>query len=175
MKLLAEIWVDAYADNTALEQSLAPLPKRWPRYAPDMKACWLATGLALRSVSDVARERIGCVACGTDGCHAANRAYFADYLAGGRQLGRSALFIHTLPTATLAECALHFALGGPLLYAIAEDGRSEDAFALCEVALAQDNVDMVLLIPCTPHRIGCMALVRGDGFVPQKTQKEQKR
>ena len=163
MKCLAEIWVDVCADNAALERGLAPLPKRWARYTPDMKACWLAVGLALRGAGEVAAERVGCVACGMGGSHAANRAYFADYLAGGRRLGRSALFIHTLPTAVIAECALHFALGGPLLYALAADGRLADALALAEACLAQEGVDRVLLLSCDAQRAGCLALMRGGG------------
>lgn len=161
MKRSAESCFNGLADNTAHEQRLAPLPKRWPRYTPGMRACWLAIGSVLSDVGSAAPppERIGCVACGATGSHAENLAYFADYLQGGRELGRSALFIQTLPTATAAECALHFGLGGPLLYALAEEDQLTDALALAEACLAQDGVDMMLVLSQTPHSARCLALV----------------
>jgi len=159
MKVVAQIEVNGLADNAALEQQLAPLPKRWPRYTPGMKACWLAVGSVLTGVR-APPERIGCVACGTEGSHAENRAYFADYLEGGRGLGRSALFIQTLPTATAAECALHFKLGGPLMYALAEDEKLDDALALAEACLAQDGVDMMLVLRHDTRGADCELLTR---------------
>jgi len=158
MKQIAHFEFDSLADNSALEKKLAPLPKRWPRYTPGMKACWLAVGAVLSDVGCIP-ERTGCVACGTEGSHAENRAYFADYLEGGRELGRSALFIQTLPTAITAECALHFKLGGPLLYALAEDEKMDDVLALAEACLAQDGVDMMLVLRHKTNGADCFALV----------------
>ena len=158
MKIVFEVDFDGLADNAAHEQRLAPLPKRWPRYSPGMRACWFAVGSVLAEAG-FNPERIGCVACGTNGSHAENRAYFADYLEGGRKLGRGALFIQTLPTAVAAECALHFGLGGPLLYAIAEDGQMDDALALAEACLAQDGVEMMLVLRHNMRNASCMAMI----------------
>ena len=167
MKLLIDTWFNGLADNAAHEQRLAPLPKRWQRYAPATKACWLAVADALAQTKPNEPQRIGCVVAGLEGCHAENTAYFSDYLEGGRTLGRSALFIHTLPTSSAAECGLHFGLGGPLLYALAEDGRLEDALALAESCLSQDGVDMMLVLPQFKHCAGCLALTRGEGLAPE--------
>jgi 3-oxoacyl-[acyl-carrier-protein] synthase II len=49
--------------------------------------------------------------------------YFADYLQGGRTLGRSSLFVHTLPTSPAAEAALLFGLRGPNFYLGMPDAR----------------------------------------------------
>lgn len=43
-------------------------------------------------------------------------AYFRDYIAGGRKLGRGNLFIYTLPSSPLGEAAIHLGLRGPLMY-----------------------------------------------------------
>jgi hypothetical protein len=162
VRRIAEAWVERDADNTDLERRLAPLPKRWPRYAPQVRADWLAVGLALRDAAaagrDVPRTRVGCVACGAEGAHAENRAYFSDYLAGGRLLGRSALFIHTLPTSSAAECALHFGLGGPLLYALPEDGCPVGALELAGAALRQSGVELMLVLLREVRGARCLAL-----------------
>ena len=59
---------------------------------------------------------VGIVGSAPEGCLDADLAYFSDYVKCGRTLGRGNLFIYTLPTSPLAECAIHFALEGPLLY-----------------------------------------------------------
>ena len=158
MTLLSETWLAPSANHPPP----TPLPARWSRYAPRVKALFLATDAALQNIN-APRERIACVVAGADGCHDENRAYFADYLAGGRKLGRAALFIHTLPTAPVAECALHFRLRGPLLYALPEDGNLDDALALAEACLAQNDVDIILLLAQTTDRTGCLALT-GPGL-----------
>ena len=152
MTLVSETWLDPIAEHPPP----APLPPRWSRYSPRVKALFLATADALRDTT-TPPERIGCVVASPFACHDENRAYFADYLAGGRKLGRAALFIHTLPTAPIAECALHFKLRGPLLHALAEDGELTDARALAEACLAQHDVDLMLLFSQTADRIGCLA------------------
>ena len=170
MQIVTETWVDSEADNANLESQFAPLPKRWPRFTPQEKSCWLAAGIALRKMADAGhaapRERVGCVACGLSGSHATNRVYYADYFFGGRSLGRSALFIHTLPTAPAAECAVHFGLGGPLLYALPEDGRMGDVLELAGASLAQDGVDVMMALLHEGRHVCCLALAKGDGLSP---------
>lgn len=173
-QIVTETWVDSEADNADLERQLAPLPKRWPRFTPQEKACLLAVGAALRKMEDAGhaapRECIGCVACGLSGSHATNRAYYEDYFFGGRRLGRSALFIHTLPTAPAAECAVHFGLGGPLLYALPEDGRLEDALGgLADASLAQCGVDAMLALLHEGRHVCCLVLAKGEGLSPAWT------
>jgi hypothetical protein len=45
-----------------------------------------------------------------------NRAYFTDYAVNGRLLGRSRLFIGTLPSTPLCEAAICLNLHGPVFY-----------------------------------------------------------
>jgi len=43
-------------------------------------------------------------------------AYFGDYLAHGRTLGRANLFVYTLPTSAASEIAILLKLDGPLMH-----------------------------------------------------------
>jgi 3-oxoacyl-[acyl-carrier-protein] synthase II len=63
------------------------------------------------------KQAMGIVGTARDGSLAADVAYFRDYVANGRTLGRGNLFIYTLPTSPLGEAAIQFGLTGPLLYA----------------------------------------------------------
>lgn len=63
------------------------------------------------------KQATGIVGTARDGSLAADLAYFRDYVANGRTLGRGNLFIYTLPTSPLGEAAIQFGLTGPLLYA----------------------------------------------------------
>ncbi len=99
------------------------LPDSMPNFArfdEDSRRLCLAAGLALhdaglRPGSPEVRQT-GLLIAGPDGATAANLAYFRDYAAGGRVLGRGNLFIYTLPTSPGAEAAIGYGLGGPLLY-----------------------------------------------------------
>lgn len=98
-------------------------PKNVGRFDAATHLACDAIALALRDAgleSAAGRTQdIGLLVATPDGSVAANRAYFADYLAGGRTLGRGNLFIYTLPTSAAAEAAICFGLRGPLLYAAA--------------------------------------------------------
>jgi 3-oxoacyl-[acyl-carrier-protein] synthase II len=79
-----------------------------------------AVALTLRdagaSYAEGRKLDIGLLGTNDDGCLEANAAYFNDYVACGRTLGRGNLFIYTLPSTPLAEAAIHFGLQGPLAY-----------------------------------------------------------
>ena len=65
---------------------------------------------------DGQKRNIGLMGASEAGCLASNRAYFQDYLGGGRTLARANLFVYTLPSSPLAESAIHFGLMGPMVY-----------------------------------------------------------
>lgn len=90
------------------------------RFNAATRQAMLATALALHDagIADDAQKKdaIGILGASPDGCIDDNAAYFTDYLAAGRVMGRGNLFIYTLPTSPLAEVAMHYALQGPLAY-----------------------------------------------------------
>jgi len=95
--------------------------KNFGRLDRDSKAAAYAVALALKDASMDYPLAPGLTAgiCGggPEGCLGADLLYFRDYVDCGRTLGRGNYFIYTLPTSPLAECAIHFGLEGPVLYA----------------------------------------------------------
>lgn len=81
-----------------------------------LSACALAIQDAGGILGDGEKHPIGLLGTNVNGCVGANRAYFKDYLAGGRVLARANLFVYTLPSSPLADAAIHFGLQGPVLY-----------------------------------------------------------
>lgn len=62
------------------------------------------------------KQAMGIIGTNVQGSFGADRAYFKDYLEGGRTLGRGNLFIYTLPSSPPGEAAIHFGLLGPMFY-----------------------------------------------------------
>ena len=87
--------------------------------APTRLACALCA-LALRDAglryAEGLKQEIGLLGTNDEGCLAANRAFFRDYVESGRTLARGNLFIYTLPSSPLAETAIHFGFCGPVMY-----------------------------------------------------------
>lgn len=82
-----------------------------------------------------------------------NRAYFADYAVNGRFLGRSQLFIGTLPTTPLCEAAICLNLHGPVFY-FQSDGGLNSVLAEAESLLSDKSAGQALLLG-----ISCGALL----------------
>ncbi len=87
--------------------------------APTRLACAVCA-LALQDAglryAEGVKQEIGLLGSNDDGCLAANRAFFQDYVESGRTLARGNLFIYTLPSSPLAETAIHFGFRGPVMY-----------------------------------------------------------
>ena len=164
--------VDSTADFLETARRLGPLPARWGKYDARVRAGWLAAGLALRQAQaerETEGARVGVAACGVNGSLEANRRYFSDYAQSGRTLGRSSLFVYTLPTTPIAEYAIHFGLGGPLFYAGFENGRIVDILALAEGFLNSGEADqMLVLLEDARYALG-LVLVAGQQAWPEWT------
>ncbi len=116
----------SYAGRVALRalgrsEGLFAYPvKNFGRFDATTRRVCYATALALRDAAiDYAQGsllNIGLLGTSETGCLEANRAFFQDYVDGGRTLSRANLFIYTLPSSPLAEAAVHFGLSGPQLY-----------------------------------------------------------
>ena len=138
-----------------------------------ISACALALMDAGVSCADEGEPHdIGLLGTNAAGCLEANRAYFQDYLAGGRTLARGNLFIYTLPSSPLAETAIHFGLAGPMLYVgypgggitagggrVADTADEEAALAVL-LGRAEDCGHGVYEAVCT----ACAARERGEGW-----------
>jgi hypothetical protein len=93
----------------------------------------------------------GLIGSGDVGTLAANLAYYRDFCDHGKVLGRSNLFVYTLPTSPLAEAAIHFRLRGPLLFlGLGHDGDLDPAVHAAEDFLAGGAVPCMLVCDATP-------------------------
>lgn len=94
--------------------------ENFARFDQASKLVTLSVALALYDADiPYARDRkqdIGIVSMSPDGALDSNLAYFQDYVAHGRKLGRGNLFIYTLSSTPLAEASICFGLQGPLVY-----------------------------------------------------------
>lgn len=115
-----------YTFGTPFELKEKLSEKRWKnanwsnfrRYSPHAKLLTLAVSVAL---SDCGIEMENGLTIGIlvsdDFEHEEDQSsYFRDYVEGGRYLGGSSLFVHTLPTSAAVDASLSLGLRGPLMY-----------------------------------------------------------
>lgn len=139
---------------TALSRrGVVPTPYRnFGRLDPLSRTTIAAVALALddAGLSGAAGEKqeTGIVGTALDGSLAADRAYFEDYVANGRTLGRGNLFIYTLPTSPLGEAAIQFGLTGPLLYAAGGAAPLHTALQLAAELVAGGEAPRMLAGEC---------------------------
>jgi hypothetical protein len=133
-----------------------------------------AVQLALRDAGYGAErpcpEAAGLIGTGDVGTLAANLAYYGDYCEHGKVLGRSNLFVYTLPTSVIAEAAIHFRLRGPLLFlASRPDDDLGPAFrAACDF-LAEGAVPCMMVCDATPSAALVHVIEGGAGSAGQDT------
>lgn len=122
------------------------------RMSPDGQAAALCavTCLLDAGITAIPDLRIGTLSSDTFEHEEEQRRYFADYVGGGRLLGRSSLFVHTLPTSAAADASIVLGLRGPLLY-LNEPGAPWQSLAEAAESFVEDGqADAILLLK---HRL----------------------
>ena len=133
------------------------LSRNFARFSAKTRLAYqaISTALAAAKLTPDANnrlpKRVGIIALNRDGSTTANRAYYADYVASGRVLGRGQLFAYTLPTTVAAECAIVCRLTGPLLYVAQPDGGTTAAWQAARSLLADGLADAIVLLSATQH------------------------
>ena len=94
----------------------------------------------------VKKQDIGVVGASPVGALASNLAYFRDYVAYGRKLGRGNLFIYTLASSPLAEAAIHFGLQGPTFYMRHLEKTEENLLAQAEMMVRNQEAQAMLVV-----------------------------
>ena len=153
-------------------------PRNFGRFSAEARLAFHAVARALAEAGFVpdaagilrapggAAARVGILACDRDGSAAANRAYFADYVASGRTLGRGQLFAYTLPTSVAAECAIACRLTGPLLYVAEPGGGADAAWRTVRGLIGDAQADAMVLLAVTPRAARAAAAVPAAGVPP---------
>ncbi len=109
-------------------------------------------------------QSAGLVGSGDVGTLAANLSYYRDFCDHGKVLGRSNLFVYTLPTSPLAEAAIHFGLHGPLFFLGAGAGEGlGDAFRAAADFLAAGAVPCMLVCDAAPRAVLVHVAEAGTG------------
>jgi hypothetical protein len=138
-------------------------PREFGRFDDDARAACHAVGLALRDAGDAAaarRAQTGVVVTGPDGSLASNLAYFRDYAAAGRTLGRGGLFAYTLPSSPGGEAAIAFGLRGPLVYVGGAGGRWGAALDAAEGFLADGLAAAAVVVRLAAGSAGALWIGR---------------
>jgi hypothetical protein len=139
--------------------------KNFTRMTADAQRCVCAAALALRGAGwqeKTGQMEIGVLAAGFEGCLAADREYFGDYVASGRKLGRASLFVYTLPTSAACAVSMALALTGPVLH-VHEDVGTLEALARHAGHMAADGEAAGMLALWSDVRAAiCLAVGAGE-------------
>ncbi|MFA6714719.1 MAG: hypothetical protein WC082_12155 [Victivallales bacterium] len=103
---------DDFIDAGILKEKI----ENFGRISKESKRTVFSVALALHDASVASgecRKDIAVIAVNQDCCQNANLAYFQDYAAHGRTIGRGNLFVGTLPTAPGAMAGIACGLHGP--------------------------------------------------------------
>jgi 3-oxoacyl-[acyl-carrier-protein] synthase II len=133
------------------DPELFPVPvKNMGRFDAVARMTLCACALAMRdagwALGDGVKRDVGLIGTNEDGCLAANRAYFQDYLSGGRVLARANLFVTTLPSSPLAEAAIHFGFQGPVLYSGQPGGGLDDLVEMATMMIEGGDASGMLVV-----------------------------
>lgn len=133
------------------------------RFSPDAQLFTLASALALRDsgIKFFPEQTVGLLVADDFEHEAGQTAYFADYVEGGRELGRSSLFVHTLPTSTAVDASVCLGLRGPLLYIRDENDIWSELLNTAGDFVAGGNAEIMLLSYRRGDILVCLTLAAG--------------
>jgi hypothetical protein len=139
------------------------------RFTPAAKQFCMACALALDDAALVGTDALPLPRCGIVVCdnfeHEEDLSgYYRDYLAGGKQLGRSSLFVHTLPTSAAADASVCLGLGGPILYWRDDDAPLEGLISAAAGMLADGSANQIIAGMRDGERVLCMVLALAGGI-----------
>lgn len=152
-------WAEAPRTLIATEPTFVP-PKHFARFSAEAQRAsrvlaerlpreglfWDAERVLRWNTAGAPPARVGILAWNRDGSLMMNRAYFSDYVAAGRVLGRGQLFAATLPTSVISEVAIACSLKGPLLYVADDTGTDAPARQVAGQCIADGVAEAMILL-----------------------------
>lgn len=156
-----------YSDLKTLYSRLQPEIFRYPvanflRFDTVSQLTTVSIALALYDAKIVytknKKQEISILGTNSNAALEANLAYFNDYIANGRTLGRGNLFIYTLPSSPLAEAAIHFGLTGKLLYLGFAKNIEQASLRYALNMLKTENNKTMLLVNANSETATCLVL-----------------
>ena len=141
------------------------------RFSPDAQLFTLAAGLALRDsgIEFKPEQNVGLLAADDFEHESDQAAYFADYVAGGREMGRSSLFVHTLPTSAVVDASVCLGLRGPLLYIRDEDDIWGGLLNAAADFITGSDAEIMLLSYRRAGTLICLTVTAGGNAAMHRT------
>ncbi len=133
------------------------------RFSPDAQVFTLAVALALRDggIKFLPELTVGVLAADDFEHEADQAAYFTDYIEGGRELGRSSLFVHTLPTSAAVDASVCLGLRGPVLYIRGENNIWGELLNTASDFIANGDAEIMILSYRSADTLVCLTLSAG--------------
>lgn len=133
------------------------------RFSPHAKLFALCVGLALRDsgIDFMPKQTVGVLTADDFEHESDQTAYFEDYVEGGRELGRSSLFVHTLPTSAAVDASICLGLRGPLLYIRDERNVWKELLNTASDLISSGNAEIMILSYRSFDTLLCLALSSG--------------
>ena len=75
-------------------------------------------------------------------------------------MGRSSLFVHTLPTSAAADASVCLQIGGPLLYSRDDAGIWTGLLITAADLLAEENIDAIITACRSGESLLCLVLAK---------------
>ncbi|MFA7232308.1 MAG: hypothetical protein WC071_13635 [Victivallaceae bacterium] len=134
------------------------------RFSPDAQIFTLGAGLALRDagISFVPELTVGLLTADDFEHESDQTAYFVDYLEGGQTLGRSSLFVHTLPTSAAVDASVTLGLRGPVLYIRDEYDVWNELARTAGDFIANGDAEIMLLSYRSVDTLVCLVVSTGE-------------
>ncbi len=141
------------------------------RFSSDAQLFTLGAGLALRDsrIKFIPEQTAGLLVADDFEHESDQAAYFDDYVKGGRYLGRSSLFVHTLPTSAAVDASVCLGLRGPLLYIRDEDDIWGGLLNAAEDFISRGDAEIMLLAYRRGAAMICMTLSAGGSAALYRT------
>jgi hypothetical protein len=146
--------------TTGLQPRIAADLEDFRRAGSAVRLAQLGAILVASDCPEWSSADTACIGWNGEGCAQANRTYWDDFLAHGRETGRGMFFVPTLPSIPACEAAITLKIHGPVWYfSTAADTRLlfavlEDLFygnpTLRQVLIAEINTDSACLLLWRP-------------------------
>lgn len=138
------------------------------RFSRDAQLFTLAAGLALRDagIDFMPRQVVGLLTADDFEHEADQAAYWMDYVGGGREMGSSSRFVHTLPTSAAADASVTLGLRGPLLYIRDEDNVWGELWNAAADFVTGGDADLLLLSCRRKDAMTCLVVAPAGGVSP---------
>ena len=141
------------------------------RGSASVKLGQLCALLAASELTEWSPDETALIGWNGSGCSENNTAYWEDYAINGRELGRSGLFVATLPTTPACEVAITLGIHGPVFY-LQTPASTEALFEEVDSVFLRGNIRHVIVLEINSDSACALFLERDDFEIKTRIQTE---